>query len=269
MAYELAIHEQPLVVALAEGSSLDAKAYISTICRTVIKGTATPEQIMAGLAVAKEYGLNPILREMYFFPTQDGGIQPVVGVDGWIKKAEQHSMRNGEKLDHGEDEEGKYCEATIYRKDRDHPTIHREYLHENVRNTPAWKGRPRRMLGWRAMIQGFRIAYNLMPGVMETDEAEAYVEAKATVVDESKRLDPTAGTQALKEAVGMATTSAAGGEASTIADPVQEPAATTEAGVSDSLAASPSEAPVSTRTCPHHEIEYTEQYCPACVRGES
>lgn len=183
------MYDQNLVVALAGKAGLDPASYISTICRTVIKGTVSAEQVMAFLTVAQEYGLNPILRQIYAFPSE-GGIVPMVAVDGWIKKMEDHPARDGETFTFGTDDYGDYCEGTFYRKDRGHATVIREYLHECTRNTGPWNGMPRRMLRNRVICQGGRIAYNLMPGVMETDEAEAYLETTATDVTEDQTDSP-------------------------------------------------------------------------------
>lgn len=45
----------------------------------------TDADICAYLIVVDEYGFNPFLRECYAFKDKWGNIQPVVGVDGWIR----------------------------------------------------------------------------------------------------------------------------------------------------------------------------------------
>ena len=209
-----------LIERMAKNADITSGQYYDTLMATVMPAKVTTEQFLAFVMVADAYGLNPLTKEIYAFPGKDGGIQPVVSVDGWIKKAEQHPARDGETLVHGEDEEGKFCEVTVFRKDHSHPTIHREYLHENQRDTPAWNGRPRRLLGWRALIQGFRIAYNLMPGVMETDEAEAWMDAKAEDVTQAQ--DATNDRAAeIRDQIAAA----GGGTPSGAPSPVPEPAA--------------------------------------------
>ena len=45
----------------------------------------TDAQMVALVLVAKAYNLNPFTKEIYAFPAKDGGIVPIVSVDGWRK----------------------------------------------------------------------------------------------------------------------------------------------------------------------------------------
>jgi hypothetical protein len=84
---------------------------------------ATKEQFAAFLLVANEYGLNPITREIYAFPTRGGGIQPIVGIDGWMTMANNHAAYDGitfvDRL--GDDGQLLAITAQVHRKDRASP----------------------------------------------------------------------------------------------------------------------------------------------------
>jgi len=170
---------------MAQEMSLDATTYWETLFATVMPEGATPEQGMAFLVVAKEHGLNPITKEIYAYPGRNGGIQPVVSVDGWIKLANSHPQMDGidYKWNHDKDTGALIsCTAVVYRKDRGHPVTATEYYSENRQNTPPWKTRPHRMLQHRATCQGFRIAFGFA-GVMEETEYRDWVDAESTEVD--------------------------------------------------------------------------------------
>ena len=91
--------------------------------------TGTREELAAFLMVAKEYELNPITREIYAFPKKGGGIQPIVGIDGWANILNSHPAFDGmEFIDHREKGVVTAITCRIYRKDRSHPIEATEYL---------------------------------------------------------------------------------------------------------------------------------------------
>lgn len=164
---------------LGEGAEL-----IEALKATAFRGQVTDAQMMALMAVANQYGLNPWTKEIYAFPDQHNGIVPVVGVDGWSRIINNHPQFNG--IDFQVTDES--CTAIIWRKDRDHPTSVTEYLSECRRDTKPWKSHPKRMLRHKAMIQCARIAFGYV-GIYEQDEAERIVEERdmgpAQVVSEA------------------------------------------------------------------------------------
>jgi phage recombination protein Bet len=159
------------------------------------------EQIAAFLAVANEYGLNPFTKEIYAFPTRGGGIQPIVGVDGWLDLMNRHMQYDGmDKPEYGLSEDGKLesCTLTIYRKDRGHPTVHTEWYQECKRDTEPWKQMPRRMLLNRTTCQIVRRAFGFA-GIMDEDEAsEINITAQSTEISRETNTK----TEALKEKIG-------------------------------------------------------------------
>jgi phage recombination protein Bet len=185
------LETKSLVMRLAQRYGVDPDKFLTTLKATAFKGDGknevSTEQLMALLIVAEQHNLNPWLKEIYAFPDSRGGIVPIVGIDGFIKIANDHPQYSGMTFEY--DDEGQWVECIISRKDRGEPTRVREYLEECRRNTPAWSQYPRRMLRHRAMAQCIRIAFGFS-GVMDQDEAEQYIEGSATEVRGKPRTVP-------------------------------------------------------------------------------
>jgi phage recombination protein Bet len=146
---------------------------------------ASQEQMIALLVVANNYGLNPFTRELFAFEDKRAGIVPVVSVDGWSRLLNEHDQFDGIEFAFGpEDKNGlpEWCDCTVYRKDRTHPTTVREYMAEVKRNTGPWQSHPRRMLRHKTMIQTARVALGFS-GIYDEDEAARIAAGDAVVVD--------------------------------------------------------------------------------------
>jgi len=171
--------KRSVLLAMASRFGMEAAAFEATVRATCGCAGATREEFAAFLLVANEYGLNPVTREIYAFPKKGGGIQPIVGVDGWMRMANAHPEFDGLEVDFEHDDSGKLLSATarVHRKDRTHAVVVTEYLAECYRNTDPWK-MPHRMLRHKAAIQGIRYAFGFA-GIMEPDEAEGIVERAA------------------------------------------------------------------------------------------
>lgn len=164
---------QTLTHKLAERFEMGSSENLpQTLMATAFRGqNVSPEQMTALLVVANQHGLNPWTNEIYAFPN-NGGIVPIVGVDGWSRIMNEHPQFDGIEFAFGEDNS---CTCTIYRKDRTRPTVVTEYLSECQRNTQPWKSHPKRMLRHKAMIQGARLAFGFT-GIYDPDEGERIVE---------------------------------------------------------------------------------------------
>lgn len=149
--------------------SVDPAKLFNTLKSTVFKG-ATDDELLALVVVSNEYGLNPLLKEIYAFPGKGGGIVPVVSIDGWLRMMNDHPQFDG--LDYEWEHDGARliaCTSVIYRKDRSKPVRVTEYLAECKRNTDPWK-MEHRMLRHKATIQGARVAFGFS-GISDEDEA--------------------------------------------------------------------------------------------------
>lgn len=161
-----------LIVSMANRYGMEADKFQQTVMATCIpNGKCSNEQFAAFLLVANEYGLNPITREIYAFPSK-GGIQPIVGIDGWMTIINNQPDFDGMEFeDHFENGHLVGITCKIYRKSRAHPVSVTEYMEECSRPTDPWKKWPARMLRHKAAIQCARYAFGFS-GIVDPDEAE-------------------------------------------------------------------------------------------------
>lgn len=166
--------KQSALAVMASKFNVEPARLLETLKATLMP-KATNEEMLSFVVVANQYGLNPFTREIYAFPARNGGIQPVVSVDGWIRMMNNHASFDGIQFT-TEDKDGKpfSVTATIHLKDRTHPVEVTEYFSECSRNTEPWKVNPRRMLRHKALIQCARVAFGFS-GI--TDEEEAIPQA--------------------------------------------------------------------------------------------
>lgn len=162
-----------LLIDMATRYGMEPKAFADTLRATVVPRDTTNEEFAAFLMVAKEYELNPLLKEIFAFPKRGGGIQPIVSIDGWCNLINSHPKLDGLEFDDHLDKDGKVTAITarIWRKDREKPIIVTEYMVECTRGTDTWKQYPRRMLRHKALIQCARYAFGFA-GIVDPDEAE-------------------------------------------------------------------------------------------------
>jgi phage recombination protein Bet len=162
-----------ILLSMATKFGMEPAAFEATVRATCGCDKATKEQFAAFLLVANEYGLNPVTKEIYAFPTRGGGIQPIVGIDGWMTMANSHAAYDGitfvDRL--GDDGQLVAITAQVHRKDRSHPVEVTEYLAECRQPTDPWKRWPARMLRHKAAIQAIRYAFGFS-GIVDPDEAD-------------------------------------------------------------------------------------------------
>jgi phage recombination protein Bet len=162
-----------------------------SLTETVFK-KASDAQMTALCIVANEYGLNPFVKELYAFPSQNG-IVPMVSIDGWLRIINGHPQYAGMDIRYADEiaTVGKskpcpeYIEVSIHRKDRPNvSTPIREYLDECYRNTEPWNNMTRRMLRHKAIMQAARVEMSLH-GIYDEDEAADILarEGKRIVAD--------------------------------------------------------------------------------------
>jgi phage recombination protein Bet len=164
--------QSSLLAVMAERYHMDPQTFANTVRKTAMPSNATNEEFAAFMMVAKEYNLNPILKEIHAFPKKGGGIQPVVSIDGWVSLINQHPQLDGYNFEWASDAKGDpiSCKCIMYRKDRKHPVVVEEFLSECFRPTDPWKMK-HRMLRHKALIQAARYAFGFS-GVMDEDEAD-------------------------------------------------------------------------------------------------
>ena len=170
----------------------------------VKEGEATDAQLTALMIVADQYKLNPFTKEIYAYPDKQNGIVPVVSVDGWTRIINEHPAFDGLEFTYPDTMVSgfvglkkplhEWTECIIYRKDRSHPIIVREYAEECYREPftgksqygnggtytvdGPWQSHPRRMLRHKAQIQCARIAFGFA-GIYDEDEAARMIDMGA------------------------------------------------------------------------------------------
>lgn len=162
-----------LIAVMASEHQMDPDKFAATIRATCMPQNASNEEFAAFLMVAHRHGLNPITREIYAFPKKGGGIQPIVGIDGWMTLINSHPNFDGMEFEDHFDKSGALTAITcrLYRKDRNRAVSVTEYMEECKRPTEPWQKWPARMLRHKAAIQAARYAFSFS-GIIDPEEAE-------------------------------------------------------------------------------------------------
>lgn len=162
----------PAIAEMASRYNLSPKAFVYTFRTVAMPQPHSDAEFVSCCLVAREHGLNALTKEIFFMRTKSGQIQPIVSVDGWIRKCNEHPQFDGMEFKENHDDKGALVSMTIsiYRKDRSRPTTLTEYFDECSRaGGPVWKSSPHRMMRNRTICQGGRLAFGFA-GIMEYDE---------------------------------------------------------------------------------------------------
>lgn len=195
-------HKNMALSSFADKFKIDAgemeRALKSTVFRQSGGNEITNEQMVMLMVVAEQHSLNPFTKEIYAFPDKNGGVVPVVGVDGWSRMINSNRHFDGMEFNQSDsivkENNAKNCpewiEVVISRDDRKKPIIVREYLDECYRppfakngytNKGPWQTHTKRMLRHKAMIQGARIAFGFA-GIYDEDEADRIMETNREAI---------------------------------------------------------------------------------------
>jgi phage recombination protein Bet len=232
-----------VVADMAQRFGMDPRAFeltVRKICLPPDRRTgqeASREEFAAFLLVARQHGLNPLTREIYGFRTKSGSIQPVVGIDGWMKLINENPQFDGFETEDKLDDKGNVIAITcrMFRKDRTHPITATEYLSECRQPTSeVWDKWPRRMLRHKVVIQTARYAFGFS-GIVDQDEAARFIpEASHVTIDQLPPSPPEI------ESVGPSVPRLAPAEATGVVPPAPAPVATL---VDEEIPVPPQEAP--------------------------
>lgn len=221
MGNEVQSASKSVSVILAERYHVDPAQLVTMLIGTALKvkqgdPPATQAEIGAFMAVCCEYDLNPFLGEIYGFRTKSGSIQPVVGIDGWVKVVQSRKgkygghvtticmqdkegteveleqnietgtvniKRTGDKPVNWPTAKPVWAQTSFYRPDLEKWSVGEiQFYHECKRNTGPWNEMPARLIGHKSFIQGARKGYGIS-GIMDQDEAERIRAVDAEVVD--------------------------------------------------------------------------------------
>ena len=167
--------QQQFMVTLAEKNQMTPEVLYATLAENVFKPDKhgqlpTPAQQAMFLATCVHYDLNPLLKEAYPFCDGRGGLQTIVGVDGWAKMAKRAGLDFSKlslRVVWDTKTPGRLFAYTAKYGDLEIT----ETLSECQRDTDPWKHWPNRMLRHKAFIQLVRLVCGIS-GLMERDEAE-------------------------------------------------------------------------------------------------
>lgn len=177
---EHAIMQLPVVREMADYYKLDPRTFVYTFRTVAMPPNHNNAELVSCLMVAHAHGLNPLTKEIYFMKARNGSIQPIVSVDGWAKKCNEHPQFDGLDFVDVLTDNGEPISTTciIFRKDRTRPVKVTEYFDEcSKAGGPAWKITPKRMMRHRALTQCARYAFGFA-GVMDRDEFDQWQAAQ-------------------------------------------------------------------------------------------
>lgn len=122
----------------------------------------TPKQtLLTLLRIAEQYRLDPLKEEVALTLYDDISWQAYITVEGYAKILNNLPTFDGITFTQSDESSNGiplWMECTIYRKDRTHPIVVREYFDEVKREQIIWQKMPRRMLRHRVLQQCARLA---------------------------------------------------------------------------------------------------------------
>jgi phage recombination protein Bet len=173
----------PAIQDMATAYRMNVEAFALTFRAVAMPKPHSEPEFVACCLVAQQHGLNPLTKEIYFMRDKHGNIQAIVGVDGWIKKCNEHPQFDGIEFEDIPGEDGKLSaiKCRIFRKDRTRTTETTEYMVECLQKRDKvgpWQTHPNRMLRHRSLIQCSRIAFGFA-GIMDRDEFDQWQQTDA------------------------------------------------------------------------------------------
>jgi phage recombination protein Bet len=136
---------QPTALAPLRIDQFERREVIDAIKQTVCRG-ATDAQLRVFMEVCRATGLNPFIKGEIWYVAEKGII--MAGRDGYLRIANEHPAFDGMETRVERDERGVPIKAvcTVWRKDRDHPTISEAYYSEYKKASPVWQQYPSAMI---------------------------------------------------------------------------------------------------------------------------
>ena len=132
------------------------------------------------LAIACAFNLNPYKKEVYPIAYGQGNsrkLSIIVGYEVYLKRAESYKQYDGYVVDWEGNGADLRAKCTVYRKDRNHPTVSTVWLREYTQNNSMWNTKPHVMLEKVAIATALRRAFPVEMGGMPyiADELPDYM----------------------------------------------------------------------------------------------
>ena len=159
------------------------EAQIKQLCLDYLKQTNSnlmPNEQAQFLAISCAFGLNPYKKEIYPIAYGQGNnrkLSIIVGYEVYLKRAESYKQYDGYVVEWEGNGADLRAKCTVYRKDRNHPTVSTVWLREYTQNNSMWNTKPHVMLEKVAIATALRRAFPVEMGGMPyiADELPDYM----------------------------------------------------------------------------------------------
>lgn len=151
--------------------------------------SATDQELMMGLQIAKTFNLNPMKREVYFVKYGNNAMSVLTGYEVYLKRAERSNKWNGMEVSSSGSIKGGDLKAVvkIFKKNWDNPLTHEVYYSEYVQTKADgspnrfWATKPITMIKKVAVSQALRLAF--------PDEFDGMPYTSDEVIDQDRIID--------------------------------------------------------------------------------
>lgn len=174
------------VVFEANGEEIKLTGHTVANYLTRGNGQVTEQEIVMFINLCKFQKLNPFLNEAYLIKFGQSPAQIVVSKEAFMKRAESHPQYAGQSAGIIVERNGELVEiegavkaskdiliggwATIYRKDRERPTVVKISLEEFGKSQATWKDMPQNMIRKSAIVNALREAFPEHVGAMYSED---------------------------------------------------------------------------------------------------
>lgn len=149
-----------------------SEAQIKALCMDYLKQTNSnllPNEQAQFMAISCAFGLNPYKKEVYPIAYGQGNnrkLSIIVGYEVYLKRAESYKQYDGYVVEWEGNGADLRAKCTVYRKDRNHPTVSTVWLREYTQNNSMWNTKPHVMLEKVAIATALRRAFPVEMGGM-------------------------------------------------------------------------------------------------------
>lgn len=186
-----------IMLRMSEKFGVDHQVLYNTLSKTCFRkpdGSApTKEEMVTLLIISEKSNLNPMLGEIYAFPGKQGGIVPIVGINGWRQIATSNPEYAGVRFEFSPEKvtvvgvtAPEWIKCVVTRKRPDGTLFEVEgfaFFEEKFRPTEPWKQQPRQMLCNKAQIQALKNAFPSLSSIYDEEEgrdmAASYAQMEA------------------------------------------------------------------------------------------
>ena len=159
------------------------EAQIKQLCLDYLKQTNSnllPNEQAQFMAISCAFGLNPYKKEVYpiaYGQVNNRKLSIIVGYEVYLKRAESYKQYDGYVVEWEGNGADLRAKCTVYRKDRNHPTVSTVWLREYTQNNSMWNTKPHVMLEKVAIATALRRAFPVEMGGMPyiADELPDYM----------------------------------------------------------------------------------------------